>query len=460
MSRRINETWLIVAGLGLLCAMAWWLISTYKQGQASYQPMSTYSPRPEGAKALFELSHYAGLDPQRFYDTEYDYPHQACVVVLDKPANPATALVAKRLDVRALRLWLEDGGRLVLFSEPLGVVGPELFAEIDRGAGLKPYGGSIFDWNPSAPELQPPAGHGLSPSMAGSPTQEVPKFKVDSSVVASWSSVSRQSGSAGALWRLYKTGNRYALPDQRPVFWSTVDTFETAPGDMMPYVRGDVLLAADDPTWPVVIYRRVGAGEVFWITRPELAANGWIARADNHRLDLAILTQAAAGGALYFDEHIHGYTHRGPGATWLLFHTTGGHLLLALAVGLIVLFMGAAVRPARFLPQPRPPRRQAAEMVLAQADLYRRAGSSGQAAFHLLEGVRRELSAPGGGTGMDRQALAAALGGMLDRVDLNRRDVNLVREHLEGRRSAKAAELVQLARACDAIRWALRRHPS
>jgi len=462
MSGRINEMWLVALSLALLCGVTWWLVASYDQGQAVYPPMSTYSPQPDGTKALLELSHYAGLDPQRFHDSEYDYPPEACVVVLDKPGTAATALLGGRLDVRALRLWLADGGRLVLFSEPLRVVAPELFAEIDRGEGLTPYGGSLFDWQPSTPGESPFADDDQSagPQGAAGLPPEMPKFQADTSVVATWEAASRQEGSAGALWRIYKNGNLYELPAIRPALWQAVDTIETAPADLTPYVRGDVLLATEDPAWPVVIYRRVGAGEVFWITRPEVAANGWIDRADNHRLILTILAQASGGGPLYFDEHIHGYQQRGPGATWLLFHTTGGRLLLGLAAVLVALFLGAAVRPAKFLPQPRPPRRQAAEMVLAQADLYRRAGSAGQAAYQLLEGVRRALAPAGsGGAGLDRQALAAALAGMSGRADVNRRDVQLVREYLAGRQILSAGELVQLARACDAVRAALDRPP-
>jgi hypothetical protein len=451
MSGRVNENWLVLISLGLLCVVTLWLIQGFDRPEPEYPPMSTYSPKSDGAKALLELCRYAGFDLQQFHDSEYDYPSGAGVIILDKPSTPATALMGGGLDVRALRLWLEDGGRLLLFSEPLNMVAPELFAELDRGEGLTPYGGSVFEWESYPEETELPDGG----PVASAPRQR-PGFEADDRVIASWSSLSTNQGEGGALWRIYELGHRFALPADRPPLWHSVEMIETAPADATPYVRGDVLLATQDASQPVVLYRRAGRGEVFWITRPEIASNDWISRLDNHRLILALVEYVAQSDSLYVDEHIHGYVTQSPSAVWLLFNSTGGHLLLLLSVVFVLAFLGAAVRPAKFYPQPRPPRRQAAEMVLAQADLYRRAGSVRRAGLQLTDGVRRALTlaaARHGGLGVSEPA--EMLVRLPENTAVSRQDVQLVLEHLKAQRAPSRRDLLKLAQACDAVRRAL-----
>jgi hypothetical protein len=252
---------------------------------------------------------------------------------------------------------------------------------------------------------------------------------------------------------MYRPGHVYKLKLDRAALWESVQKFETAPAGVVPYVRGDVLLATEDPSRPVVIYRTVGEGEVIWVTRPEIASNNWIGRMDNHRLLLALIATAVGDGPLYFDEHIHGYVHQSPSAVWLLFNTTGGHLLLILALALVVLFMGAAVRPARFFPQPVPPRRQAAEMVLAQADLYRRAGSSKAAARQLVNGVKRTLAQVRHATpDAGHLPLVDALAAAKKQPSVMARDVDYLLDYIGSARALSNQELRQLARACDSVR--------
>lgn len=456
MKRHTSEVWLVVISLLLLCAVAIWLMSGFGNGAPSYPPMSTYSPRPEGAKALYALCQYAGLDARQYHDTEYDYPPGAGCVVLDKPDTTTPMFMGGALDARALRLWLEDGGRLLLVSEALRSLGPELFAEIDRGEGLTPYGGSVLEWEypDSTTSRQQPVVSGAQDGESAA--EELGIFVTDAPNIADWSDNSQRSGQAAALWRMYRPGHIFELSPERAEFWKDVRLIETAAAGMVPFVRGDVLLATEDATQPVVIYRRVGRGELLWLTRPEIASNDWIDRVDNHRLLLALLTHTAGGGPLYFDEHIHGYARQSPSLVGLLLDTTGGRLLLALAVAIIMLFLGAAVRPARFHAQPVPPRRQAAEMVLAQADLYRRAGSSRATARHLLNGLQRALAkARGSSVGAAQLSLPGALAAARQNPAVSARDVDYLLDFSSGGRPVNNAELRHLARACDALRRAL-----
>jgi hypothetical protein len=394
MSGRISEGLLILLSLGAFVVVAVWLVITSGSGRDAYPPMSTYSPQPDGCRALFELGAAAGIDLQRFHDSEYDYPPGGAVAVLDNPDFSMTMLLGTELDVRALRLWLVSGGRLLLFSDPMRMLGSELFAELDEYEGLEPYGGNVLEWESPV---------GFDPTML--PEEEwaalmqeqqdeagVRAFKAPKSLRATPLQSGGESGNVGALWRLYEPGRRFELSAERPPRFEHVGQLETASPGFVPYVRGDVLLATTEPLDPVVLHRRIGAGEVLWVTRSEIVANSWLDRADNHRFVLALLEHLADGGPVFVDEHLHGYVRERANPLGMLTGTTGGRLLLVLAGLATAVFFGAAVRPARSRPEPIPQRRQASEMVLAQAHLYRRARASRGVADAMIEGMRRAHS--------------------------------------------------------------------
>jgi len=95
--------------------------------------------------------------------------------------------------------------------------------------------------------------------------------------------------------------------------------------------------------------------------------------------------------------------------------------------------------------------------VLAQADLYRRAGSARRAGIQLADGVKRALAqaaAQHGGFGS--ASVTEVLAQLLEHTAVNQRDVHLVLEFLEARRAPGHQELLPLARACDAVRRGLR----
>jgi hypothetical protein len=448
-----------------------WLTLGVGGGDQYYPPMSTYSPRPAGTKALYELCQATGLQVERFHDSEYDYPPGACVVVLDSPDTSFSPLIGGGLDVRALRLWLEDGGRLVLFSDPMRSTGGELFAEIDESQGLEPYG-ELLDWDEILANTKESDGGNAGNNSIEARIQE---FACSQNVLAIEDSSSGEEGTPTALWRIYNEGERHQLSNSRPPFWRDCQTIETAYQGYLPYVRGEVLLATStgDTTWsttsqegvdagdalisavdPVALYRRVGEGELIWVPRYEIASNQWINRVDNHRLVLALLAYAAQGEGLFIDEQIHGYQHRRATISGMLFTTTGGHLLLLLTATVFLFFAGAAVRPARFLPQPVPPRRQATEMVLAQAGLYRRAGVWRSVALSLLDGVRRSFASTSrNAAGPTREQLAGLLAEFPNQTSESSAIMQAATAGDDWVLSTR--ELIKLARECDAVRQRL-----
>jgi len=453
--RRATEGGLIAVLLVLLAATALWVVNQTADRREYYPPMTTYSPESDGTMALYELCESLGYSVSRFHDSEYNYPLDTAMVVLDKPDTTSSLLLGAALDVRQLRLWLADGGRLLIVSDPLRSLGTELFAELDRAQGLAPRGGNVAEWS---------EGEGLSGEpltdldgleAAGGEASPPAEFRAADEVVAVFESTSGEAGSQMALWRMYENGRRYRLPADRPARWEGVETIETAAPDFLPYVRGEVLLATRDPLEPLVLYRRIGAGEVLWLTRAETVTNDWLVRADNHRLLLALIDYIAPDGRLAVDESIHGYVKSGRNIVGMLTATRGGQLLLALAVVMVLFFLGAAVRPARFHPQPVPPRRQATEIVLAQADLYRRAGRPDLAADSLVGRVRRELMQQDQGYQPDTAhggSFTDLLAQLEKRPGPHARQCAQLLTWLQAERKLGPRELLQLACACDAVR--------
>ncbi len=363
----------VLAGFAMLCL---WIVLRMGLGQPSYPAGSSYSPNPDGVLALYELLQAEGLPAKRFGDTEYEYPEQACMLLVEGTADPAQMMFGG-LDVKALALWLSAGGRLVLVGAPLqdeyapwSSLGQQLLDYLD---GKEVWSGKMF-------ESPPVTDTSATREEAATPQAPLATAKYHGT---------GQAGKASAPVRSYRPGFRYTLQQPRPRLFADVAEIETAELSGLPSANAVPLLSAGDPPEPVVLHRKVGLGELYWVPRSELVTNAWLGRGDNHRLVLALLAYAARDRQLYVDEHVHGYSRERSNAGSMLLHTTGGKLILGAGLALVLCFLGAAVRPARFQPPPPPPRRTSTEMVLAQAGLYRRAGLRRGVVERLLDGVRR-----------------------------------------------------------------------
>jgi len=418
--RRTETLWLVLVLL-LFAGMSLWLVWRMSKQQEMPPPCSTYSAAPSGCLALYELLGELGFEARRFGDTEYDYPKGECVVIVLEPVPDVAKMLFGVLDAKALRLWLESGGRLVLAGAPddptISVALHSLIGDTDSQGPLK-----------------------VPPSLVAKHEKR------------------GQAGSEVALWHTYRPGEVFRLPSGRPALWRDVGRIETASllappgqaGNGILYCKGSPSVGPAIPE-PLVAYQRIGDGELFWVLKPELFTNGWINRADNHRLILAVLALAAHGGPVYFDEHVHGYQRERSNAASLLLRTTGGGLLIALGLGIVLWFLGAAIQPARAKPEGPPQRRQAAEMVLAQADLYRRAGIRPQVAESLVDGVRRAfVIATHQAVFPDNAVLGRALQTAVER------GVSGVEPLLLYLRTrvvpTRQADLLRLAQACDKAR--------
>jgi hypothetical protein len=106
---------------------------------------------------------------------------------------------------------------------------------------------------------------------------------------------------------------------------------------------------------------------------------------------MSFVDYLAENRPLYFNEYVHGYAQNSRSLSGLLLNTGGGRLILAAALLMVLAFAGAAVSPARSVQLLIPRRRQATEMVLAQADLYQRARARFMVAESLVERLRRAM---------------------------------------------------------------------
>lgn len=348
-----REVAVLITLLIVFAAIAVWAISRFDADYEEITPYSTLSSDPVGVRALWLLCQEAGMDSAQYYASEYDYPDHAAMVVLLEDGLDSGEIIFNPPDVSAMLDWVDEGNCLVLCLPPDSILSSSFLREFSQ------YDNS--------------AAYTADPRVAATYAQN------------------GQTGQATAMSRVYQPGLIYDMPADVPPIWQGVKRFETASMYSMPWLDVGVLLATSTPPDPVVLQIPHGQGEVLWLTRPEIATNHWLSRADNAQMMWGLLSYAARYGTVYFDEGIHGYQETHKNTLQLVFTTPGGWLLLAGLGSILLLMLGNAVLPARIVVRPVPPRRDSTEMVLAQADLFRRAKVTGMVGRSLLDSYRRAL---------------------------------------------------------------------
>lgn len=390
-------------------------------------PFTTFSPRKPGSKALFELLAAGGVKAVRYHGNEYNYPLDGCMVAIIETYDPETMWLGPALNPVGLRLWLAEGGRLVLLAEDNHEWVRDLVAELnDADSGTDPPG--------------------ATPLRADIPSTRMAEYEAKG-----------EKGSDTAIWDVYAPGEVYALAEERPLLWQNVRELELSVRSWEDPLPAEVLLAVkrryeQEPT-PVVYHQRHGEGELVLITEPELAANGWIGRADNHRLLLNLIHYARRGGPVHFDEYIHGYRRPSRSPLAILLHTPGGQLILALWGAVLLLLLGRAIPAARIREEQVTQRRQSAEMVYAQAGLYQRAGVTGNTARALVDGLKRSVLPRQSRRSLPPDsALSQWLAGLPETSDTTwaRRTLAAYLEQAPDQLSR--SDLLALAQACDKLR--------
>ncbi len=415
-----RELPVMIALLLVFAVAAVWVLGRIQADYESYPAYSTHSPKPEGAKALWLFCQELGLAPEQFFESEYDYPNNCAMVVLHEDGMESGAWLFDPYDCSAVIDWVEEGNCLIIGTPPQSMLASLLEEKLD-GQG---YG----------------------------------SFTADPRVVGQFLQAGR-GGQSQAILRAFQPGQRYELSDDRPELWRNTEIIETAGGFGASYLASaSVLLAVSNPPEPIVLHFSMGEGEVLWLLRPEVLANDWLDRSDNAQLAWTLMTYASKYGPLYFDEHVHGYARPHKNTLQLMFTTTGGWLILAGLGSILLLLAGRAVQPARFIIRPVTPRRDSTEMVLAQADLYRRARVTGLLGRGLLDSYRRALQAVlRDGATLDEAAFRDVLGRLRARSGGGR---PLVARFLEtGAVPQRPVELAAFAHELGSLLEQARREP-
>lgn len=394
---------------------------------------SSFSGARDGCLALYLLLEQAGLQPQHYTGSEFDYPPGGCVAVLG--GTQMDIMFGGTVNPKRARLWMEQGGTLIYACDyMMGYQLDTLLKELD----------------PGAPDLN-------SASVPQAPRSALAGHDRGG-----------QSGEPSAMLRPFHGGERYKLLGGSRL-WRGVKEVELALPDYSSYVSGkdyqlDTLFATYDPQTtapnaePVIRYRKVGQGALFILDRPEFLTNSWINRADNLRLALAFFAAAGQGRPLLFDESALGYSSHQYNGITIITRTLGGRLLLALAAVLALFWLGQAIRPARSLPQPLAPRRHGVEMVYAQASLLLRTNARHSVAESLASGLRRSCQEAGLARAPSDGELAAWAERRAASQPAQRADLGALAAYLRERFLPRSgSEIAALARACDALREGLRK---
>jgi hypothetical protein len=370
MSRHSETTW-IISALAVFVGLGLWLISRSVKQAEHFPALSTFSPLPNGAMALYELLPECGIQTERLTVPVYHYPKRSTVVVLDQSAPDASQLLTAGADAKARSLWIREGGTLLVFSGTFSFQLDELFKELKEQAESELH---RHDFG-----YAPDAGSALLDELGVGPAHAV------------WEKVGTPTPTPSAFARSGQNGEVFAFSGEQPGIVDGVAHLEIVQPEIASAFVGAPVITAGDPPQPLMVVAPVGSGKLIWVSLPELPSNSWIGRQDNHRLLLNILGYAATDGKVYFDEYLHGYRPTEQNTLGLFFQTTGGRLALAFLVLCGIAFAGAAIAPARFAAPPTPARRQSTEIVLAQGNLYQRASLVRPVAMLMLDGLRQDI---------------------------------------------------------------------
>ena len=283
-------------------------------------------------------------------------------------------------DGRALREWVNAGGRLVLIDRDLHGLGPDssgwrLFATTFDTPGIDVDPANSSEMTKGITALQP-----VQPTVLTTEVQSVlpSRFAARLSVLPpSEESESNRPQAGIAAPRAYST--KHEDTDGPPPPEVTSSPSSTAP-----------VVHVSDKRGALLVDYQYGLGKVVVLSDPYIVSNSGIKLNDN--LQLAINAITARDGVIAFDEY-----HQGRGVTQNAFAAYfAGTPVLALGgqIGLLVLLMlwTNARRFGRPLPLPQVDRRSSLEFVASMAELQERSRAYDLAIENIYTRTRRVLA--------------------------------------------------------------------
>ncbi len=345
----------VVAGLVLLVVAGGYLIRSAARGRFA-DVLSTWRSEPDGARALYLLGEESGLGVGRHQTDLEVIPDGAQLVLLgvyhDGTSALRTDLYRDEADAGVSEDALESNKRgMNAFSAPH-------LSDDEREKLLEHVGeGNTLLYVPTGDPVDPlleDLGVGLVP--------------VEGSV-----------------------GMRTFVPPQPSVWTRGVEHAEAEVRTHLSLPEHGVPLLMDAQLGgTVAALVPWKSGQVVVLSAPELAMNRRLALADNAQLWLSLLSTAARGGSIFFDEFHHGFTDDRSMAT---FATRYG---LHFAVLQLVLGVGLWTFALRRFGRPRMPpedeRVGSTDALFAASRIYREGRHHGYAATLLAKGLAQALA--------------------------------------------------------------------
>mgnify|MGYP001451810586 CR=1 FL=1 len=138
-SARNEWVWLVLS-MAVFAVVAFWIIVKSSATEEIQPAYSTYTAQPRGSRALFELLNRAGFSATRYGGTEYNLPEGTCLVLVADSTVEMSSFTLMMLDTKAVQLWVEQGGVLVLISDPHSMLATDLSLDLDEASMVEPPG--------------------------------------------------------------------------------------------------------------------------------------------------------------------------------------------------------------------------------------------------------------------------------------------------------------------------------
>ena len=337
---------------------------------------STYHNGPTGLRALHDFLSESGYKIIRWRETPKKLLGESGKLVTTFVVVGQTQIPFDEDDGRALRDWVNQGGRLVLIDRELHHVAPES------------SGGSIFATTLDTPTID------VDPASSSQMTNGITPLKPVQPTVLTSNIQSVLPSRFAARFRVEPPSELSALakPPRKgvAVFSSKrVGIDELPPAVMAAAYTAPVVHVADNHGALLVDYT-YGLGKVIVLSDPYIVSNGGIKLNDNLQLALNAIT--GRDGVIAFDEY-----HQGRGVTGNAFAAYfAGTPVLALGAQIVLLALlmlwTNACRFGRPLPLAQVDRRSSLEFVASMAELQERSGAFDLAIENIYTRTRRVLA--------------------------------------------------------------------
>ena len=339
---------------------------------------STYHSGPTGTRALHDLLNESGHKVMRWREPTVKLLGQNGKLVSTFVVIGRTQVGFEAEEAKALRQWVERGGRLVMIDRKLDTER----APVSAG------------WIINAKEIDYPTLND-NPGDTKQMTNGVKALQPAQPTVLTSSIQSVMTSRFASRLRITPPKNEDTVRIEAPANEESEEDYEE--GQPPPVKPSDTRLDScapvvhiGDSNGAILVDYQYGAGRIVLLSDPYLVANSGIRLNDN--LQLAINTLTARPGLIAFDEY-----HQGRGISQNAFASYfAGTPVLAIAAQIVLLILlilwTNSRRFGRPLPLPHTDRRSSLEFVASMAELQERSRAFDLAIENIYTRTRRVLA--------------------------------------------------------------------